>query len=72
MIGRLATDEGLRARFSADPGQTLRDLRDSGLELSVAETQALLEMPPESWVEMASWVHPRLQKIAFKRSRHEP
>jgi hypothetical protein len=72
VIGRLATDEGLRARFSADPGQTLRDLRDSGLELSVAETRALLEMPRESWAKMASWVHPRLQKVVLKGSRHKP
>jgi hypothetical protein len=72
VIGRLATDENLRARFIADPAGTLRSLRECGLDLNPAETEALLEMPAESWAVIASGVHPRLQKIALKRDCHEP
>lgn len=72
VIGRLATDETLRARFSADPEGTLGQLRESGLDLNLAEVQALLEMPGEAWIVMASWVHPRLQKVALKGDCREP
>lgn len=71
VIGRLATDENLRARFIADPAGTLRSLRECGLDLNPAETDALLEMPAESWALMASGVHPRLQKIALTKDCHE-
>jgi hypothetical protein len=72
VIGRLATDETLRARFFADPAGTLRSLRECGLDLNPAEIEALLEMSAESWAVMASGVHPRLQKIALKGDCHEP
>jgi hypothetical protein len=66
VIGRLASDETLRLRFFADPAGTLQYLRENGLDLNPVEIEALLEMPSESWAVMASWVHPRLQKIALK------
>ena len=66
VIGRLATDETLRARFLADGADTLRALRECGYDLNMAEIEALLEMPSDAWAVMASWVHPRLQKIALK------
>ena len=72
VIGRLATDETLRARFMADAVGTLRQLREGGLDLNLAEIHALLEMPDEAWAVMASWVHPRLQKIALKGDGREP
>jgi hypothetical protein len=72
VIGRLATDEAIRARFAADPAGTLRQLRDSGLDLNAGEMAALLEMPLGLWGVLASWVHPRLQKVAMKGDRHEP
>jgi hypothetical protein len=34
VIGRLATDEALRARFSGDPKATLLHLQESGLDLT--------------------------------------
>ena len=71
VIGRLASDESLRARLLADPTGTLRSLRDAGLDLNLVELEALLEMPSESWKVMASWVHPRLQKIALNADRHD-
>jgi hypothetical protein len=72
VIGRLATDEALRARFFANPAGTLRSQRECGLDLNLVEIEALLEMPTESWAVMAGWVHPRLQKIALKGDCHEP
>ena len=72
VIGRLATDEGLRALFLRDPQGALRALRESGLELNRGEIEALLAMPPALLNTMARWVHPRLQKIAFGEERHEP
>ena len=33
VIGGLATDEALRARFFADPSATLEQLREAGFEL---------------------------------------
>ncbi len=66
VIGRLATDETLRARFLADGTGTLRSLRECGYDLNLAEIEALLEMSSDAWAVMASWVHPRLQKIALK------
>jgi hypothetical protein len=71
VIGRLATDEALRARFLADPAGTLRSLWESGLELNPGEVEALLETPPESWAAMATRIHPRLQKIALRADRSE-
>src|SRR5262249_3335822 len=72
VIGRLATDEGLRARFSSNPEATLRQLAESGIDLNSAESEALLEMPMALLDLLAIWVHPRLQKIALKGDRHDP
>jgi hypothetical protein len=72
VIGRLATDETLRVRFLADPDGTLRFLCEGGHDLNLAEIEALLEMPTKAWIVMATWVHPRLQKIALKGDRPDP
>src|SRR5262249_55237970 len=65
VIGRLATDEALRGQFVRDPKATLRQMSDSGLDLNLGETEALLEMPVAFLRVLANWVHPRLQKIAL-------
>jgi len=72
IIGRLATDETLRARFTADPAGTLGSMREEGIDLSLPEVDALLETPASLWIVMARWVHPRLQKIALGGPCHEP
>jgi hypothetical protein len=41
VIGRLATDPGLRRRFAADPAQVLRELEEQGIELTGVELDAL-------------------------------
>ena len=66
VIGRLATDEALRRRFFANPAGTLESLRHQGLDLNPGEIEALLEMPVALWTVLASWVHPRLQKVSPK------
>jgi len=72
VIGRLATDETLRARYLADPAAMLRSLGEAGLVLNAVEVEALLEMPEEAWVALAAAVHPRLQKIAWSEDGFEP
>jgi hypothetical protein len=72
IIGRLATDETLRARFIADPAGTLRSLSEAGLDLNPTEVDALLRTPNAFWGVMGRWVHPRLQKAALKGDCHEP
>ncbi len=66
VIGRLATDERLRARFFANPEGALQELVEDGLDLNTGEIEALLDTPPALWTTLAHWVHPRLQKIALK------
>ena len=72
VIGKLATDEALRTQFTRDPTATLRQLGEAGLELSSGEMKALLEMPAALLNVLASWVHPRLQKVAFKKDQQAP
>jgi len=67
VIGRLATDEALRARFSDDPKSTLTHLQGAGLDLTIGEVEALHRTPLALWSFVAMWVHPRLQKIALRR-----
>jgi hypothetical protein len=71
VIGRLTTDEALRARFAADPNSTLEELREAGLDLTPCEIEALRETPVWLWGLVATWVHPRLQKIALKGINRE-
>lgn len=71
VIGRLATDEALRARFSEDPRSTLMHLQGAGLDLTAAEIEALRRTPLALWAYVAMCVHPRLQKIALRRDDRE-
>jgi len=41
VIGRLATDPGLRRRFAEDPERVLRELKEQGIELTNVELDAL-------------------------------
>jgi hypothetical protein len=66
VIGRLATDEALRARFSADPSSTLEHLREGGFDLTPGEIEALRKTPAGLWDLVASWIHPRLQKVVLR------
>jgi hypothetical protein len=69
VIGKLATDEALRAQFLTDPMAALDGLSERGLELNPAEREALLAIPKGVWIVMPRWIHPRLQKIALSPNR---
>jgi len=69
VIGKLATDEALRAQFLADPVAALDRLSERGLDLNPAERGALLAIPKGVWIVMPRWIHPRLQKIALSTDR---
>ena len=62
VIGRLVTDEGFRRRFVADPAGTLRELAESGVELTCCEQRALGCIDPTELARFAEVVDPRLQK----------
>jgi hypothetical protein len=66
LIGRLVTDEELRRRFAAEPRETIRLEQLRGLELTVAEVDALLASPLALWESLAAALDPRLQKASLK------
>jgi hypothetical protein len=71
IIGRILTDEELREKFLVAPVETLLAFRDSGLDLTDAEIDALTNTDPELWRSGASWIDSRLQRCCLKtRQRH--
>lgn len=62
VLGRLATDEGMRRRFWQAPGQALAELIEAGLELSQVERLALEALDPAALHRFALALDPRLQK----------
>src|SRR5258705_10286746 len=66
VIGRLVTDEELRARFVERPLETLADLRQQGFELTEDEIDALARSDAEMWPAMARRIHPRLQRCSLR------
>jgi hypothetical protein len=66
VIGRLLTDEELRARFVERPLQTLTELKEEGFELTRDEIAALAQSDPDVWPSMARRIHPRLQRCSLR------
>lgn len=66
LIGRLLTDERLRAAFLADPEPTLRGQAARGLDLSPTEIAALLATSRELWAQAANLLDGRLQKASLE------
>jgi len=62
LLGRLATDPKLRRRFAANPGALLRELAESGLELTDVELEALASTDPEAIRTFAAALDARLRK----------
>jgi hypothetical protein len=62
LLGRLATDPKLRRRFAANPGALLRELAESGLELTDVELEALASTDPEAIRSFAAALDARLRK----------
>ncbi len=67
IIGLLATDEGLRKRFIESPGDTLKKLIESGLELNWCERRSLARLDPQELARFAQVIDGRLQKIELER-----
>ena len=66
VIGRLLTDEELRAQFVRAPAETLEELSDRGWELTRAEIEALLETDPLLWGRVALKLPSRLQRCSLR------
>lgn len=62
VIGKLATDEGLRREFERDPRAVLAGMVERGLELTECELWALGRVDPRELTRFAQTVDPRLQK----------
>jgi len=62
VIGVLATDEGFRRRFAADPCGALQQLIEGGIELTACERFALATLDPAELTRFADAIDARLQK----------
>lgn len=62
IIGRILTDEELRANFLERPLATLASLRDAGFELTSTEIDALARTDRRLWQSGARWLDARLQR----------
>ena len=65
IIGRILTDEELREKFLAAPIETLAAIRESGLELTDAEIEALTNTDRQLWRSGAGWIDSRLQRCCL-------
>jgi hypothetical protein len=65
VLGRLATDEAVRRRFSEAPASVLRELIAMGLELSPVELTALERLDPWAIQRFAQSLDARLQKAVL-------
>jgi hypothetical protein len=66
IIGRLLTDEDLRAEFVERPRETLAEVREQGFELTDDEIDALARSDAQMWPSMARRIHPRLQRCSLR------
>ena len=66
VIGLLATDEGLRRRFTTNPHQVLRELAGRGFDLNPCERMSLVHMDPRELARFANAIGPRLQKAELE------
>ena len=62
VIGRLATDEGLRRRFTSDPCTALLEMVEKGMELTHRELHSLASLDPRALSHFAQAIDGRLQK----------
>lgn len=62
LLGRLATDAGLRRRFAADPVALLVRLQAEGHDLTALEIEALSATDPAALQRLADVIDRRLRK----------
>ena len=61
IVGQILTDEEFRSDFLERPIETLRSLRERGLELTNLEIDALAHTERRFWLIGAEWIDARLQ-----------
>ena len=66
IIGRILTDEELREKFLVAPVETLSAFRESGLDLTDTEVDALTNTDRALWRSGAAWIDKRLQRCCLK------
>ena len=66
IIGRILTDEELREKFLVAPVETLSAFRESGLDLTDAEIDALANTDRALWKSGVDWIDSRLQRCCLK------
>ena len=69
VIGKLASDEELRAAFRRDRSAAIRALQLSGLELTPLEIGSLARLDVDAFDQLAVTLDPRLKKVSLKDSR---
>ena len=62
VIGQILTDEEFRSDFLERPIETLRSLRERGVELTNLEIDALAHTDRRFWSIGAEWIDARLQR----------
>jgi hypothetical protein len=62
VIGLLATDEGLRERFTRNPRAALTEMVAGGMELTPSELGSLAHLDPRELRRFADAIGPRLQR----------
>ena len=62
IIGQILTDEEFRSDFLERPIETLRSLRERGVELTNVEIDALAQTDRRFWLIGAEWIDARLQR----------
>ena len=66
LIGRLLTDEELRARFLQAPFETLTAFSRQGLRLTRGEIDALVQTDVRLWGRVAAKLPSRLQRSSLR------
>lgn len=66
VIGKLVTDEEFRRRFAAGPFPALRELIESGVELTHCEERVLAAFDMRLAARCAQKIDPRLQKADLR------
>ena len=69
VIGKLASDEELRAAFRRDRTAAIRALQLQGLELTPLEICSLARLSVEAFDQLAVTIDPRLKKVSLKDPR---
>ena len=69
IIGKLATDEGFRRRFEAEPAAALDEVKRGGWELTAVEVEALRAIDLEAVRALARLIDARLVKVEIAAPR---